>query len=256
MTQGLAIVDGRVSYSEALPTKQALAIDEDRLLDADVGEQFDIVFKHLNMTISALNQHAYLFNAHIPSIQSLLPLLSLPNSLKALKKEHEDEKERMRKSFDLVHQRISNIEDRLQVSDLTQATKDKAFEDKLKTVEERVKNWTQKADDDILKLNQEFLKLRESQLKRVDDLETKIGINEKQTSWKIDDCCQLLKLRPTEETVVKIFEKEIEKLSETQGPLAKKKNSDKIDSLKINLDAPTKEDLARLIQQLSTLENQ
>jgi hypothetical protein len=256
LTQGLAIFEGRIGYSDALSSKQALAIDEDRLLEDDVGERLDTVFRHLNMAIAAVNQHAYLFNAHLPALQSLLPLLALPSAVKALKKEHEDEKDRMRKSFDLVHQRIANLEDRLHVGDITQAAKEKAADEKLKTVEDRVRLWTQKTDDDILKLNQDFLKLRDSQLKRVDDLETKIGLNEKQTSWKIDDCCQLLKLRPTEEAVVKIFEKEIEKANESQGPLPKKKGSDKMDSLKINLDAPTKEDLARIVQQLSTLENQ
>jgi hypothetical protein len=256
LSQGLAIIDGRVGYSDALDTKQALTINEDKLLDEEVADRLDIIFKYLNMAISALNQHAYLFNSHIPTLQSLLPLLAMPSSIKAVKKEQDDEKDRMKKSFEVVNQRISNLEDRFHVLDLTQTTKDKAFEDKIKTVEDRVRQWTQKTDDDILKLNQEVLNFREQQQKRVDDLETKIGLNEKQTSWKIDDCCQLLKLRPTEQTVIKLVEKELEKLNESQSSKLKKKSSDKMDGLKINLDAPTKEDLGRLINQMSILENQ
>lgn len=256
LTQGLMIMEGRLGYSDNLVTKQAISINEDHLLDEEVSDQLDIIFRHLNMTITALNQHAYLFNTHLPSLQSILPLLALPNTIKSLKKEHEDEKERLRKSFDLVNQRISNLEERLHTIDLTQPARDKAAEDKIKTMEERMRAWTSKADDELLKLSRDLIDGREAQLKKLDDLETKIGLNEKQTSWKIEDCCQLLRLRPTEEAVVKIVEKELEKVREAEGAPLKKKGSDRLDSAKINLDAPTKEDLGRLIQQVSSLENQ
>lgn len=258
-SQGLCIFDGRVGYNDSLEAKQAATINEVKLLDESFSDQLDTVFKHLNMAITAVNQHAYLFNTHIPSLSSLLPLLSTPNSLKQLKKELDEERDQFSKTHGLMNQRLTKLEDRLHVLDLSLQAKDKSLDQRLKTLDERTRESLDKGEQRMRDNTEELQSWKESTMKKVGELELKIGKAEKETGWKIDDCCQLLKLRPTEEIVVKIIEMQFEAKQDNPALAAKgpkKQSRDKIEDMKINLDAPTKEDVTRLINQIVQMENQ
>lgn len=255
VNQGLVIFDGRIGYNDSLESKQSAAINEGVLLDESFSDQLGLVFKHLNMAIAAVNQHAYLLNTHIPSLNSLLPLLSTPNTIKQLRKELEDDRDKSIKTASLVNQRLTQLEDRFHVTDLILQTRDKSLDDKFKSIEERSRQAFEKSDIKMRETSDELHLWKENAWKKVSELELKIGQTEKETGWKIDDCCQLLKLRPTEEIVVKIIELQFETKKENETRGSKKKSRDKIDELQINVDAPTKDDVTRLINQIVQMEN-
>ena len=238
LDKALVLIGGKIVYGGSHFPTERYFVNRNANLDESHGEQLEQVFDNMNAIYTVVNQHACILNGHslkftgLPSVSEIKSALLTVGSSQdsgqrpdfASGKKHSDGK--TPDYLQPLSQRLQSIEsmlDKMSGSISQTATSIEDLEEKMNkrlmacALVDEVKRERRESD---LKLSQELRKEVDAMTKRVEQFEQrivekekhteqKIGEFSKETIWKIEDCHQLLKLRPTEEVVLTL-NKELE----------------------------------------------
>lgn len=204
--EALVVVDGRAIYTGDSNFKVAAAINETKFLDEDSTDQMEHLAKITNNTVFAVNQHAVLLlhnmqrcslmEQHIQKLQAAvetcLPLIGRVTTA-------EEEHRIVVAQISSQRNAISALEEELRRELML---RDERERDNLKRRDEMISAEIDHRERD--RLDRE--RIEASITTRLEVVETKMGTVEKETLWRISDCHDLLKLRPTQEVVVNLID--------------------------------------------------
>lgn len=273
LERALVVSDACAFYGNSSAPKACSAINEPKLLDESLDDQLGLVFKYLNSLTLAVNQHASLINVNnsrlgdIPSLDEikeglgalgkekeeqghlppyLQPLQLKVNTIEGQVKEAHKKVEANKDHFNSLHERTDN---KFNIYATSDECRKNIREGDLKVLtqlrEEFETSFTQISDQ----MKKSLEKERETQ--------ERVNTVQKETVWKIDDCLQLIKLRPTEQVFRSMIQEIEQKLSDGNYSLAKRplSSKDSGDSYTQLLQNPTREDLTTLLDKVTILEN-
>lgn len=254
LEEAFVVIDGRATYTTDATFKVAAAINETKFLDEDSTDQMEHLAKFTNSTILAVNQHAVLLLNNLQrcskmekSIQQLqaavekcLPLIDRVTTA-------EDEHRIVTAQISSQRNAINAVEEELKRELIL---RDERERDNIKRRDEMIQHEIMKREQD--RADRERIEATISS--RLDTVENRMGAVEKDTLWKISDCQDLLKIRPTQEVVVNLIDDLEKRLTDLTS--SKKRPSD---SHKTGDPSPDilqiREDLLSMEMKISKLEN-
>lgn len=238
LDKAMILVGGKVQYGDRSFPKERYKIDDQRMLDESQGEQLEHIYGYLNSVFTVLNQHACILNGHSTQFVELTPVEEVHSSLGMLGKTELDRTRNTQaeqpengsgdlpKYLDPLSTRLLSIEASMEGFGRSFQSFAEGLESLEETMNKRLMSCAlidevrrEKREND-LRIAHDLHKEIDLVTRRMDQFESQIMEREKstdqkisdiskQTVWKIEDCNQLLKLRPTEEVVLSL-NKELE----------------------------------------------
>jgi hypothetical protein len=213
LDRAIVLKEGNPQLGDENLPKPAPAINESKLLDESFTEQLSVVFKHINATAFALNQHSAIINQHIRSLATISTIIP---QIEAWSGTLTSVLAPIHTNISTLHSKLSSLE-LAQIAETESRNKaieplhlhDKFVELRLQAIEEKIGTLGARIDEVESACLGEVEDTKRRAISRIGEVQDRIGSLEKNTLWKIKDFDEVLKLKPNLETINNVIRTEL-----------------------------------------------